>query len=131
MPTSRPRTTSGKVNSVFGEGTSPKLRKLKMGLRKLGFDPDKLIQHRQHRLIYAAPLFPEAREWLVERTTELPSYLAAPDQYADATDRIVEFWRHRWLASRLDHGPTMAALPLDRFVMLGDVVAQSVGEMKE
>ncbi|MNT98532.1 hypothetical protein D3C72_2411350 [compost metagenome] len=24
------------VNSVFGEGTSPKLRKLKMGLRKLG-----------------------------------------------------------------------------------------------
>ena len=119
------------VNSVFGEGTSPKLRKLKMGLRKLGFDPDKLIQHRQHRLIYAAPLFPEAREWLVERTTELPSYLAAPDQYADATDRIVEFWRHRWLASRLDHGPTMAALPLDRFVMLGDVVAQSVGEMKE
>ena len=35
------------VNSVFGEGTSPKLRKLRMGLRKLGFNPDKLIQHRQ------------------------------------------------------------------------------------
>ncbi len=45
------------VNSVFGEGTSPKLRKLKMGLRRLGLEPDKIIQHRQHRLIYAIPLF--------------------------------------------------------------------------
>jgi hypothetical protein len=90
-----------------------------------------LVQHRQHRLIYAAPLFPGAREWLVERTTELPSYVAAPDQYADATDRIAEFWRRRWLASRLDHESTMAALPLDGFAPLGNVVAHSVGETKE
>jgi hypothetical protein len=119
------------VNSVFGEGTSPKLRKLKMGLRKLGFDPDKLIQHRQHRLIYAAPLFPGAREWLVERATELPSYLAAPDQYVDATDRISDFWRRRWLASRLDHKATMEALPLDRFAPLGNGAAKVAGGIDE
>ncbi|MGH6925216.1 MAG: Druantia anti-phage system protein DruA [Propylenella sp.] len=119
------------VNSVFGEGTSPKLRKLKMGLRKLGFDPDKLIQHRQHRLIYAAPLFPKARDWLVERTTDLPSYLAAPDQYADATERIVEFWRRRWLASRLEYQPAMISLALDAFVPLADAVAQRVGVSTE
>jgi len=119
------------VNSVFGEGTSPKLRKLKMGLRKLGFDPDKLIQHRQHRLIYAAPLFPNAPDWLVERTTELPSYLAAPDQFEDASERIAEFWRQRWLASRLDHQPTMAALPLDAFIPLGNASFQEAGESGE
>lgn len=119
------------VNSVFGEGTSPKLRKLKMGLRKLGFDPDKLIQHRQHRLIYAAPLFPNAPDWLVERTTELPSYLAAPDQFEDASERIAEFWRKRWLASRLDHQPAMAALPLDAFIPLGNANFQEAGESRE
>jgi hypothetical protein len=116
------------VNSVFGEGTSPKLRKLKMGLRKLGFDPDKLIQHRQHRLIYAAPLFPGAQDWLVERTTALPSYLAAPEKFEDASDRIAEFWRTRWLSSRLDHEPSMRALPLDEFIPIGNVSFQGFGE---
>ena len=119
------------VNSVFGEGTSPKLRKLKMGLRKLGFDPNKLIQHRHHRLIYAAPLFPKARDWLQERATELPSYVAKLDGYEDATERIVAFWRRRWLASRLRHQATMAALPQDVFLPLGEVAAQAAGEFKE
>ena len=108
------------VNSVFGEGTSPKLRKVKMGLRKLGLDPDKLIQHRHHRLIYGAPLFPKARDWLQERVTELPGYVAAPDGYEDATERIAAFWRRRWLASRLRHQSSMAALPRDVFVPLGE-----------
>ena len=119
------------VNSVFGEGTSPKLRKFKMGLRRLGFDPDKFIQHRQHRLIYAAPLFQAARDWLVERTTELPSYLLAPEAFDHATEDISEFWRSRWLSSRLDHTPTMEALRLDAFTPLGNVVPQSVGEVED
>ncbi len=116
------------VNSVFGEGTSPKLRKVKMGLRKLGFDPDKLIQHRHHRLIYGAPLFPKARDWLQERVTELPGYVAAPDGYEDATERIAAFWRRRWLASRLRHQSSMAALPRDVFVPLGEAEEPVVGD---
>lgn len=119
------------VNSVFGEGTSPKLRKLKVGLRRLGFEPDKLIQHRHHRLIYAAPLFEKARDWLQERDSELPDYISAPERFEDATERIVTFWRRRWLASRLRHTPTMAALPLDNFVPLSDVVAQTTKETRE
>ena len=116
------------VNSVFGEGTSPKLRKVKMGLRRLGFDPDKLIQHRHHRLIYGAPLFPTAREWLQERVEKLPGYVAVPDAYGDATECIAAFWRRRWLASRVCHRPSMAALPRDGFVPLGEVGEQMVGE---
>ena len=116
------------VNSVFGEGTSPKLRKLKMGLRKLGFDPDKLIQHRHHRLIYAVPLFPKARDWLQERTAELPGYVAAPEGCKDATERIASYWRRRWLASRLRHQSSMTALLRDVFVPLGEVGEQAAGE---
>ena len=116
------------VNSVFGEGTSPKLRKVKMGLRRLGFDPDRLIQHRHHRLIYGAPLFPTAREWLQERVNELPGYIEAPHGYGDATERIAAFWRRRWLASRLRHRPSMAALAQERFRPLGEAGEQVVGE---
>ena len=116
------------VNSVFGEGTSPKLRKLKMGLRRLRFDPDRLIQHRHHRLIYGAPLFPKARDWLQERVAELPGYVAAPDGHEDATERIAAYWRRRWLASRLRHQSSMAALPRDVFVPLGEAGEQVAGE---
>ena len=116
------------VNSLFGEGTSPKLRKLKMGLRKLGFDPDRLIQHRHHRLIYGAPLFPKARDWLQERGAELPCYVAVPDRYQDATERIGAYWRRRWLASRLYHQSSMAALSRDVFVPLGATPKQAVEE---
>lgn len=115
------------VNSVFGEGTSPKLRKLKMGLRMLGFDPDKLLQHRQHRLIYAAPLFDGARDWLMERATSLPSYVAEPDAFEGATERIADYWRSRWLASRLDHEPARERLRMDSFRPLGDYLIDSAG----
>ncbi len=115
------------VNSVFGEGTSPKLRKVQMGLRRLGFDPGKLIQHRQHRLIYGASLFPAAREWLQERVDDLPGYVAAPDGCGDATERIAAFWRRRWLSSRLCHRPSMVALARDGFVPLGETVGNSGG----
>ena len=79
-----------------------KLRKIKMGLRTVGFDPDRLLNHRQQRLIYAAPLWDGARDWLTERTIEKPSYVADPSAFRDATERIAEFWRSRWLASRLN-----------------------------
>lgn len=108
------------VNSVFGEGTSPKLRKIKAGLKLLGFDADRLMQHRQHRLIYAAPLFPTARDWLMERTDLLPSHLADPGQYCDGTEKIADYWRSRWLASRLDYGPAMEALANDKFCYLSE-----------
>ena len=91
------------VNGVFGEGSSPKLRKMKTGLRLIGFDPDRLMEHRHRRLIYAAPLWEGARDWLTERSLAVPSYVSAPSRFPDATQRIIDYWRRRWLAVRLDH----------------------------
>jgi hypothetical protein len=90
------------VNSVFGEGTSPKLRKLKQGLRLIGFNPDRMLLHQQQRLIYAVSLSKSSRDWLMERSGDLPRYLLEPSAYPQASEAIVEFWRQRWLAGRLD-----------------------------
>ncbi len=90
------------VNSVFGEGTSPKLRKMKQGMRLIGFNPDRMLRHQQQRLIYAVPLSERSREWLMERRSDLPGYLDDPAAYPDATGAIADFWRRRWLAGRLD-----------------------------
>ncbi len=98
------------VNSIFGEGPSPKLRRLVAGLRELGFPPDTLTRHNRLRLIYAVELAAEARSFLNARCVVLPDYLLRPQDYRDATERIATFWRKRWLTSRLNHVPSMNAL---------------------
>jgi hypothetical protein len=98
------------VNSIFGEGPSPKLRKLSVGLRELGFPPDSLLRHNRQRLIYAVELAENARSYLSSRPCELPDYIKNPGDFRDATVRIAAFWRSRWLTSRMKHAPSMGAL---------------------
>jgi hypothetical protein len=100
------------VNSIFGEGPSPRLRKLRTGLQELGFDPESLMRHNQHRLIYAAALGSQAFQYLRGESATLPQYIENPEKYRDATERIAAFWRERWLASRLNHEPTIQNLAM-------------------
>ena len=98
------------VNSVFGEGASPRLRKLRSGLDAVGFQADVSMLHHQERRIYGVPLFPQAAEYLCGLAAGVPSYISAPGHYSDATERIAEFWRTRWLSSRLAHHESWEAL---------------------
>ena len=98
------------VNSIFGEGASPRLRKLRSGLDAIGFRADLTMLHHQERRIYGVPLFPEAGSYLCGLEPDLPDYVARPEAHADATERIAEFWRRRWLSSRLEHGDSWTAL---------------------
>ena len=101
------------VNSVFGEGPSPKLRKLRSGLDLLGFSSDDLLKHHQVRLVYALESWPGAAEFLRFGGRDVPDWVAEPHRFRDATGRISDFWRRRWLASRLDHAETWEKLTSD------------------
>ena len=98
------------VNGVFGEGASPRLRKLRSGLDAVGFQADVSMLHHQERRIYGIPLYARAAEYLCGLWTAVPGYIATPARYPDATERIAEFWRTRWLSSRLAHEESWAAL---------------------
>ena len=98
------------VNSIFGEGRSPKLRKLRAGLQLLGYDPSAVLQHHQPRCIYGACLSQQTVPFLNGKTDTLSSYVEAPNDFRSATAGIVEFWRKRWLASRLNYAPALATL---------------------
>ena len=110
------------VNSVFGEGASPRLRKLRTGLEAIGFHANLIMQHHQERRIYGVPLCPQAGAYLCSLAPELPDYVAAPGSYTDATERIAEFWRRRWLSSRLAHGASWAALGETRPWLLSSTI---------
>ncbi|HVG11032.1 MAG TPA: Druantia anti-phage system protein DruA [Thermoanaerobaculia bacterium] len=98
------------VNSIFGEGRSPKFRMLRSGLRLLGFDPETVMQHHQRRRIYGIRLCPQAVDFLLGKIEFLPNFIERPEQFRDATSRISAFWRERWLASRIEHTPTLEVL---------------------
>jgi len=98
------------VNSIFGEGRSPKFRMMRAGLKLLGFDPETVMRHHQRRCILGMQLCPQARDFLLGKDTVLPRYIEYPDEFRAATSRIAAFWRRRWLARRLDYLPALEAL---------------------
>ena len=115
------------VNSIFGEGFSPKFRKLRDGMEVLGFNATVLMRHDQQRRMYAVPMWPEAHSFLRGEQAKVPDYVRNPGQFRDATTRIVEFWRQRWLASRLNHAPSIAALRTSKPWVLSERIEPPLG----
>ena len=98
------------VNGVFGEGASPRLRKLRSGLDAIGFNASLTMLHHQGRRIYGVPLFPNAAAYLCGLDPDVPDYIRSPESRVDASERIAEFWRRRWLARRLEHEDSWTVL---------------------
>lgn len=95
------------VNFVFGEGQSPKLRQLREGFAALGLNRSNLLNHGMQRLVYGINLVENSTRLLLG-VDDVPEFLV-PD-LPGAEVRIADFWRRRWLASRLAHAPALAAV---------------------
>ncbi len=89
------------INNIFGEGSSPKLRKMREGLEAVGLSADVLLRHRQPRLLYCVELAPDSRAFLRGEETTLPEYILDPESVPNATNVIVTYWRERWLSKRI------------------------------
>ena len=88
-----------KVNSVFGEGVNPRLRKIRGALELLGLSTDELLQHGTPRLVYGIRLARNVREYLLGVDSK-PRYCFAEDNPQATTERIASWWRERWLVKR-------------------------------
>lgn len=96
-----------RVNSVFGEGVNPRLRKVRDGLDTLGFPSDPLLVHGSPRLVYIIPLARNFRECLLG-IDEKPHYYLSPRNSRVATHQIVHWWVERWLAPRIQQDEILA-----------------------
>ncbi len=91
-----------RVNNLFGEGQSPRLRQVREALDDLGLDSNGLLKHSTPRRVYALELFPGSRECLRgdERVgVQQPSFAS-----------IANAWAERWLASRITYRPALERL---------------------
>ena len=97
-----------RINSVFGEGTSPRLRKIRQGISLLGLD-DRYLIHGQSRLIYRIDLAHNTTDYLCGRNNE-PDYIFPLQHPKRTTKKIANYWIERWLSSRLNHAPSLEAV---------------------
>jgi hypothetical protein len=88
------------VNSIFGEGVNPKLRKVRAGLDLIGLPSDVLLRHGSPRIIYQVPLARNFREVLLGLASRATPII--PDR-SDSVSRLVSYWRERWLAQRINN----------------------------
>jgi hypothetical protein len=88
------------VNNLFGEGMSPKLRSLRMGLDALGLSADVFLRHHSPRLLYAAELAKNSRDILLGLDSSPQPVLAALGS-GRGVGEIAEVWRERWLRPRI------------------------------
>lgn len=85
---------SVRVNSLFGEGVSPRLRKVRLGLAALGWPTDELLKHGRERILYGVPLVANLRDYSMG-IDKIPEYLM-DTSIQDGDQRIAEWWLTRW-----------------------------------
>lgn len=93
------------VNSIFGEGVNPKLRKVRSALDAVGLPSDLLLQHGSPRLVYAVPLATNFRDVLIGRSRR-PHYVL-PDGES-TVQCVVNHWCERWLSRRIECAEVLA-----------------------
>jgi hypothetical protein len=89
-----------RVNSIFGEGTSPRMRKIRDGLDLLNLPSDVLLLHGSLRLVYGVSLVRNLKRYLLGQDAQ-PDYLVSMTDPKAATQRIAEWWAERWLSNRI------------------------------
>ena len=97
------------VNSIFGEGVNPKLRKVRVALDAMGLPSDALLQHGSPRLIYVVPLATNFRDVLVGKAKR-PKYLFGLGTPSEGTNALVDFWMSRWLIPRISRDGVLEAV---------------------
>ena len=90
-----------RVNSIFGEGVSPKLRKIRDGLDALHLPVNVLLNHGRQRIVYGIPLIRNLREFLLG-IEDNPDYLFDLDNPKCSSEAINRWWTERWLSKRIE-----------------------------
>jgi hypothetical protein len=88
-----------RVNSIFGEGVNPKLRKVRDGIDLLGWPSEVLLQHGRHRIVYGVSLTRNLLAYLLGMD-DRPNYLYDLASNGDV-ETITDWWFRRWASRRI------------------------------
>src|SRR5205814_1266328 len=89
-----------RVNSIFGEGVNPRMRKIRDALDLVGLPADQILRHANSRVVYGIALANNFSDVLLGRADK-PQYLLPQTQPTKRSELICDYWRKRWLSNRV------------------------------
>ncbi len=104
------------IHHIFGEGVSPRLRKVRQGMEEAGLPPDRLLKHGAPRIVYGVALADQFREVLIGRRKNRADYIFPFDNPQAATAQIADYWAERWLNNRIMNDEVLADIKKNTLV---------------
>jgi hypothetical protein len=98
-----------KVNSIFGEGVNPLMRKIREALDMLGLPSTPFLRHGNKRIVYGVSLASNFREVLCGLDSK-PKYLIPQKSPALQTQALYRHWSNRWLLNRMANPEILASV---------------------
>jgi hypothetical protein len=96
-----------KVNSIFGEGVNPLMRKMREALTFVGLPSEILLKHGNRRIVYGIPLAENFRRLLLGLETG-PHYIVPQSDPRTRTSMIGAYWIRRWLSHRIEQDSVLS-----------------------
>jgi Druantia protein DruA len=88
------------VNSIFGEGVNPRMRKIRDAVEEIDLPSDELLLHQNARVVYGVPLAHNFSDVLLGRA-DRPQYILPQSKPKVRSALIAAYWRTRWLSKRI------------------------------
>lgn len=114
-----------RVNSIFGEGVNPRLRKIRAGLDIVGLPSDTLLRHNQKRRVYCVALASNFRDVLLGRARR-PKYVLADGMNSDQACSIKDHWIARWLLNRIQRDDILESIACHTLAFPGSHSARPI-----
>jgi hypothetical protein len=90
-----------RVNSIFGEGVNPLMRKIREALDLVGMPSDDLLLHGNQRIVYGVGLASNLQDYFLG-LDKTPKFLLPQTDPQNVSNQLVAFWRNRWLNARIN-----------------------------
>ena len=90
-----------RINHVFGEGTSPRFRMIR--LSSIGIRADAFLKHYSPRIVYSIDLAKNTKDYLMGYTdaVDYGFNLDSMEEVTQGTQALIDYWYDRWLTRRL------------------------------
>lgn len=88
------------VNSIFGEGVNPLMRKMRDAMAVLGLPAEELLRHGNKRVVYGVSLADNLSEFLGGFDSRV-RFILPQTKVKERSKEIANYWSRRWLLTRL------------------------------
>lgn len=97
------------VNSIFGEGANPLMRKIRGAFESIRLPSEPILMHGNKRVVYGIALAVNFREILMG-FDKRPRYYYSMTKPREATAQIAKYWTKRWLQNRINNDEVLNAV---------------------